>query len=114
MPALLTMTSRRPNVVHRGGDQGLQVVHLAHVGLDPDDLVAQGPHLLLEVVLGLLGGDVVDDDVGALGGQGQHHRLAPMPVLPPVTMATLPLSVMSLQSGGVSAVPLTDLRPRSR
>ena len=37
----------------------------------------------------------------------------PMPVLPPVTMATLPFSVMSLLSGGVSAVPPTGLRPRA-
>ena len=76
MPALLTMMSRRPNVETAASTRLLQVGDLADVGLHADDLVAEGPHLLLDLVLGLLVGDVVDDDVGALPGQGQHHRLA--------------------------------------
>src|SRR5664279_167710 len=53
-----------------------EVRDLADVGLDPDHLVTEVAHLLLEVLGGLLVGDVVDDDVGTVCGQGQHDRLA--------------------------------------
>ena len=57
-------------------DEHLQVGDLAHVGLHPDGLVAEGGDLLLEVLGGLLVGDVVDHDVGAGAGQRQSHGLA--------------------------------------
>ena len=57
-------------------DQAAQVLDLAHVGLDADDLVTEGLHLGLDLDLGLLVRDVVDHDVGAEPGQGQDHRLA--------------------------------------
>ena len=57
-------------------DEALQVVDLADVGVDADGLVAERDDLLLEVLGGLLVGDVVDDDVGARRGQRQHDGLA--------------------------------------
>ena len=94
MPALLTMMSSRPKAVDRGVDEALEVVDLADVGLDADGLVAEGGDLLLELLGGLLVGHVVDDDVGALPRRGPSTTALPMPLLPPVTMATLPFSVM--------------------
>ena len=41
MPALFTMMSSCPNAFTVSVDQALQVGHLAHVGLDADDLVAE-------------------------------------------------------------------------
>ena len=76
-------------------DEPFEVLDLADVGVDADRLVAQRDDLLLEVLGGLLVGDVVDDDVGPGLGEASTTAL-PMPLLPPVTMATLPLSVMML------------------
>ena len=94
MPALLTMMSRRPKLLDRRVDEHLQVGDLADVGLHPDGLVAQRRDLLLEVLGGRLVGDVVDHDVGPGAGQSQNDGLAD-PELPPVTMATFPLSVIT-------------------
>ena len=57
-------------------DHPLQVLDLGDVGLDPDRLLAQPGDLTLELLLRLLVGDEVDDDVGPLPGEGQDHRLA--------------------------------------
>ena len=76
MPALLTMMSTRPNALTARSIEHLQVGHLAHVGVHADRLVAEGDDLPLELLGRLLVGDVVDDDVGALPGQRQDHRLA--------------------------------------
>ena len=65
-PALLTMTSSRPNYFTAASTNLCEVGDLAHVGVDPDGLVAQRDDLLLELLGGLRVGDVVDDDVGAL------------------------------------------------
>ena len=72
MPALLTITSTRPNALHGAVDEPLQVGDLADVGLDADGLVAEGVDALLQRLGGLGVGHVVDDDAGALLGEGEH------------------------------------------
>ena len=62
--------------VDGGLDEPFEVLHLADVGLDADRLVAQRGDLLLQLLRGLLVGDVVDDDVGAVLGEGEHDGLA--------------------------------------
>jgi hypothetical protein len=54
------------------GDEALEVGHLADVGVDADDLVAERGDLLLEGLRGLRVGDVVDGEAGALAGQLEH------------------------------------------
>ena len=76
MPALLTMMSSRPKVLTAAPIRASQVGDLADVGLDRGHLVAEVTDLLLERLGGFRIGHVVDDDGGALGGQGKHHRLA--------------------------------------
>ena len=76
MPALLTMTSRRPKFETAASIELLEVVHLGDVGLHPDGRLAQLGDLALEFLLGLLVRYVVDDDLGALLGQGEHDGLA--------------------------------------
>ena len=68
--------STRPNAFTADIDQPLEIGHLAHVGLDADRLVAERHDLLLELLGGVGVGDVVDDDVGALLGEGEHDALA--------------------------------------
>ena len=93
-PALFTMMSSRPNAFTARVDQPLEVGDLAHVGLDADRLVAERGDLLLELLGGLRVRDVVDDDVGALLGRARARSALPMPLLPPVTMATFPSRLM--------------------
>ena len=57
-------------------DEPLQVLDLADVGLHADGLVAELRDLAFEVLGRLLVGDVVDDDVGALAGEGEGDGLA--------------------------------------
>ena len=59
-----------------GGDEPLEVLVLADVGVDADRLVAEGDDLLLEVLGRLLVRHVVDDDVGPGRGETERHRLA--------------------------------------
>ena len=71
----------------------LQVGDLADVSVDADGLVAQRADLFLQR-FGRLGmRDVVNDDVGALFASSSTMAM-PMPLLPPVTMATLPFRLM--------------------
>ena len=59
-----------------GVDQALEVIHLADVGLDADRPFAQCHDLSFEILRGLLVRHVVDDDVGAGGGETEHHSLS--------------------------------------
>ena len=63
-------------LLHRGVDEALQVLDLAHVGVDADGLAAQRDDLLFELLRRVLVADVVDDDVRAVLGEGEHDRLA--------------------------------------
>ncbi len=59
-----------------GVDELLQVGDLADVGFDADGLIAEGHDLGFEC-FGRVGvRDVVDDDVGALGGERERDRFA--------------------------------------
>ena len=57
-------------------DHALEVLDLGDVRLDPDRRLSQAGDLALQLLLRLLVGDVVDDDLGPLLGQRQHHRRA--------------------------------------
>ena len=76
MPALFTMMSRRPNASTVAATSISQVGDLADVGLDPDGLVAEGVHLLLQLLGGLRVGDEVDDDVRPRLGEREDDGLA--------------------------------------
>jgi hypothetical protein len=66
------MTSSRPNRLTVAVDEALEVGHLADVGVDADDLVAQRGDLLLEGLRRLGVRDVVNGEVGALPSQLEH------------------------------------------
>jgi hypothetical protein len=61
-----------PERAHRRRDQPLEVVHLAHIGLDTDRLVAELGDLLLQLLGRGFVGHVVDDHAGT-------RRPAPVP-----------------------------------
>ena len=75
MPALLTMTSRRPKVSTAVWTICVQILRLADVGVDADGLAAGLLDAGDEVGRGLGVRDIVDDDVGALGRGGEDDRL---------------------------------------
>ena len=70
-PALLTMMSSRPNVLTAVSTRRCRSATLLTSASTPIGLVAEGGDLLLELLGGLGVGDVVDDDVGALLGEGE-------------------------------------------
>ena len=76
MPALLTMTSSRPNVWTAVPTRRSRSATLADVGVDADRAVAERDDLALKLELGVGVGDVVDDHVGAGLGQREDDRLA--------------------------------------
>src|SRR5256886_7535448 len=57
-------------------DHALEVVHVAHVRLHPGRPVAERLDLVLELLGGVLLGDVIDDDVGVPPGERQRDGLA--------------------------------------
>ena len=105
-PALLTMMSSRPNCFTAASTSVCRSSTLLTSAFDADGLVAERDDLLLEV-FGRVGiGDVVDDDVRALPRASASTIDLPIPVLPPVTIATLPFSVMGpiIYPSGVTGI----------
>jgi hypothetical protein len=69
-------------------DKLTQVRKLAHIGIDTDSLTTELAGLPLELLSCLRMDHIVDDDAGLLT-RSSSSIAWPMPLLPPVTMATL-------------------------
>ena len=77
-----------PEFLDGGRKQILQIGNLTNVGFHGDDFITQFQNLFFERLIRFWMRNVINDDIRALPRQFQTMAM-PMPLLPPVTMATL-------------------------